>query len=146
MPLVFLPFPSTPVVTQVTRLMFFSSVLSISLLVHRTLVSSHFHSNSRLTRLGIHIARLQPQPFCPVIYPTVTPHSNCYSLNKPQFHHLCMFLHTFPSKSITLGQIKFIFHCKYSLNLCTKRNFTNNKVEQNITSKLKTMEVFLCNV
>ena len=37
-----------PVITQVTRLMFFSSVLSISLLVHRTLVSSHFHSSSDL--------------------------------------------------------------------------------------------------
>lgn len=42
-----LPLPP-PVVTQVTRLMFFSSVLSISLLVHRTLVSFHFHSSSDL--------------------------------------------------------------------------------------------------
>lgn len=31
------------------------------------------------------------------------------------------------------------------MNLCAKK-FTNNKVEQNITSKLKKVEVFLCNV
>ena len=42
-----LPLPP-PVITQVTRLMFFSSVPSISLLVHRTLVSFHFHLSSDL--------------------------------------------------------------------------------------------------